>query len=80
MFHFTARFGRHATPAAPPLPAAPPRMHGLPALVVHDAEHGPCVSDVYPPQARKRILIAEDNVVNQKLVVRLLENTDTWWR
>jgi len=48
-------------------------MHGLPVLVVDDAEHGTSVPDICPSQPRKRILVAEDNVINQKLVVRLLE-------
>src|SRR5215510_3081265 len=72
-FHFTACFGQHPTSMAPPLPAAPPDMHGLPVLVVDDAEHGTSVPDICPSQPRKRILVAEDNVINQKLVVRLME-------
>jgi len=48
-------------------------MHGLPVLVVDDAEHGTCGPDICPSPPRKRILVAEDNVINQKLVVRLLE-------
>jgi two-component system, sensor histidine kinase and response regulator len=73
MFHFTACFGQYTTPMVPPLPVAPPGMHSLPALVVDDAEHGTSGPDVCPSQPRKRILVAEDNVINQKLVVRLLE-------
>jgi len=71
-FHFTAYFGQHTTPMAP-LSVAPPDMHGLPVLVVDDAEHGTCGPDICPSPPRKRILVAEDNVINQKLVVRLLE-------
>jgi signal transduction histidine kinase/CheY-like chemotaxis protein len=73
MFHFTACFGQHPTPMAPPLPVAPPGMTSLPVLVVDDVEHGTSGPDVCPSQPRKRILVAEDNVINQKLVVRLLE-------
>jgi signal transduction histidine kinase/CheY-like chemotaxis protein len=72
-FHFTACFGQPSTPMVPPLPVAPPGMHSLPVLVVDDAEHGTSGPDVCPSQPRKRILVAEDNVINQKLVVRLLE-------
>jgi signal transduction histidine kinase/CheY-like chemotaxis protein/signal transduction protein with GAF and PtsI domain len=72
-FHFTACFGQHTTSMAPPLSVALPDMHGLPVLVVDDAEHGTSVLDICPPPPRKRILVAEDNVINQKLVVRLLE-------
>jgi len=72
-FHFTACFGQPTTPMAPPLPVTPPDMHGLPVLVGDDAEHGTSGPDICPSQPRKRILVAEDNVINQKLVVRLLE-------
>ncbi len=58
-FHFTVRFARAAEESAPTSPASLGRM-----ISVLDA--------VGPPQPLQ-ILLAEDNPVNQKLAVRLLE-------
>jgi len=69
-FHFTARF-RIQQDAAPRLLAKTDVDRcGLSALVVDDNATN---RSILRPSGRYRILLAEDNVVNQRLAVRLLE-------
>ena len=56
-FHFKLRFGLQKIPAAAPLPADRPAPPQVPA-----ADH-----------RRFKVLLAEDNLVNQKVAVRFLE-------
>jgi CheY-like chemotaxis protein len=62
-FHFTARFGLRRMSAAEPALAQPVTLEDRPAL-----------RDADPATNRRplRILLAEDNAVNQQLVVRML--------
>jgi signal transduction histidine kinase/ligand-binding sensor domain-containing protein/CheY-like chemotaxis protein len=64
-FHFTARFAH----AAAGLQPAPPDPVGLRKMLEAVGESGGAV----PPRCLLRILIAEDNPVNQRVAARLLE-------
>ena len=64
-FHFTARFGKASAARDPAELAAPMRAA--------EALEGKEVPVQEPAGRRLRILLAEDNVVNQRLVIRLLE-------
>jgi len=63
-FHFTACFGRRKLVTPPELA----RQIGLPDVPLSSPVAGP-----RPAADCLRILLAEDNVVNQKLVARILE-------
>jgi signal transduction histidine kinase/CheY-like chemotaxis protein len=74
-FHFTARFGLAAGPAGVP-PGAEAGLHGRPVLVVDDCPTSRRILGGHARVPRQRplsILVAEDNPVNQRLAVRLLE-------
>ena len=64
-FHFTARFGKSSA-ALDPAELAAPVSAGL-------AGEGKELPVQEPAGRRLRILLAEDNVVNQRLAIRLLE-------
>ena len=64
-FHFTARFGKSSAARDPAELAAPMRAA--------EALEGKEVPAQEPAGRRLRILLAEDNAVNQRLVIRLLE-------
>jgi signal transduction histidine kinase/ActR/RegA family two-component response regulator len=64
-FHFTARFAHAAAGSQP----APPDPVGLRKMLEAVGESGGGA----PPRALLRILIAEDNPVNQRVAARLLE-------
>jgi PAS domain S-box-containing protein len=60
-FHFTARLARSFT--------APPALRAFPERTGHRANGTPA-ADALPPL---RVLLAEDNAVNQKFLIRLLQ-------
>jgi CheY-like chemotaxis protein len=67
-FHFTARFGLAET--APEPLATPPTALGM---ARDEAAPPQRLVPPVPPVRPLRVLVAEDSLVNQKLVVRLLE-------
>jgi signal transduction histidine kinase/ActR/RegA family two-component response regulator len=77
-FHVTIRFGLARSPADPVIPAGQGDLRKaiLRPLGTNAAAGQPgsgTAPQVPPPWRRSRILLAEDNPVNQKLAVRLLE-------
>jgi signal transduction histidine kinase/ActR/RegA family two-component response regulator len=65
-FHFTARFGISAVAAAVPVPVTPTSAERVGA----SGAGGAAVAAM--PRRRMKILLAEDNIVNQRVIVGLL--------
>ena len=83
-FHLMIRFGLQQPQATQPYDLEPARVHGWQALVVHDNHTPqsrqpeerslPSSPHTLPEhRQRSRILLAEDNLANQKILIRLLE-------
>jgi PAS domain S-box-containing protein len=69
-FWFTASFGL-ATPAE--VPAAKPAVRVAPARTTAAVPKRPAVPNPVAIQSHSRILLAEDNEINQRITLRLLE-------
>jgi signal transduction histidine kinase/CheY-like chemotaxis protein len=72
-FWFTCRLGRASAKLVPvaitsPSTPAPPRTHQSPAANTQHPTPSP-----HPPASNPRVLLAEDNLVNQKVALRWLE-------
>jgi PAS domain S-box-containing protein len=72
-FHFTARFAQAQIDSGPRAPDAPERIPQMAPGAIHDAVPA-AVPGPQPDRARVRVLIVEDNPLNQTVLQRQLEN------